>query len=502
MPNVARGVGGLDPSAAAAFAAAYYGGALEAVELSPTGTTWTEALAMPAAAKLYAGTPLAFLEWPMVPAGVAGASLSAGAAGTYAAQVNQLVSKIVAAGMTARTVVVIGAEFNWSGVGLGAAKGHAADFVSYWNQVATPLKAAGIKTCWSISVGQTDVDPATCWPDPSLVDYVGGVVYDYKYADGTLTAAQRWTNTLAQTYGLNWLASWAKAKGKPIALTRWGLDLPTDTLTGPGGGGGDNPLFVQNLLDWCKANYVAASLPYQIDVGAIPAVTPGYPLLPAADGAWDPSTWRTTRGSATVATAAKIVGNRAILTSGATGNNAPADRVLAKLIAAGTTAKYEWDVPMVVNFGGGNDIIEAYPGAADFDPATGVAFSTGLQAQVQATGWRLGYRATTGFVTLASGTWSQPVNTDLGWRIVTGPVQTGATAGQQDFSLYFGTAAQEATTPPTLPLISKVTLTAAQRTAAGSAGAFFVQQLGQQSTTAVAPQSTTFAVLDPIPGAT
>lgn len=499
--TVLRGVGGLGKDAALAFGVAHYGGALEAAELEPAGGTWADVSALPTTAKAFpASVSMLILELPMVPAGVTGGSLANGATGAYDAQLDAFVSAVVNAGIASRAVVSIGPEFNrtdrpWS------ANLNPAAFVTYWQRIATKLKAAGIRTAWTVTVGQTGVDPTTVWPGSKYVDFVGAVLYDYKKDDATITAAQRWTNTLGQTNGLTWLASFAKANLKPILLTRWGLDLKTDTLTGVNGGGGDDVLFVQNTFDWIKANYVAALCAYQVDVGAIPSGPAAYFLTMTPDGLPDPSVWRSSHGSGAPTTAIQLVGGRFVATSGTAGNNAVTDRAMLALIAG--SARYEWDVRAKIAFGGANDFAELYPGAALFDPAAGstavagtTTMGTGLQVQLAGSQWRLGYRASSGFVTLASGTWAKPIGTDVGIRVLTGPLVSGA----QDFYLFAGTSTDFDTDPTSLAQVAKVTLTAAQRTAAGGPGSFMFQQLGAQGTQGA--QTTGFSWLQAIPGAT
>jgi hypothetical protein len=255
----------LSASASAAFATSYFGGHLEAVEISPAGGAWVDVTGMVATAQGFPSTVQKFIfEYPLVPAGVPGATLALGATGSYDTNADQFVSAIVAAGLAAKSIVVIAAEFNWSGVNA-PASGNPSGFLTYWNRVAAKMKAAGIQTCWSVSLGQTDIDPSTVYPTAANVDYIGAVLYDYKYADSTVTAAQRWSNFLTETYGLNWLEALGRSKNRPLIFTRWGLDLSSDTLTGPGGGGDDDTLFVQNTHDWIASKYVAAFCPYQVD---------------------------------------------------------------------------------------------------------------------------------------------------------------------------------------------------------------------------------------------
>ncbi len=70
--------------------------------------------------------------------------------------------------------------------------------------------------------------------------------------------------------GLNWMAAFSHATGKPIIIPEWGLDFHTF-------GGKDNPLFIRNMLAWMKAHHAIGL--YWAGGHVSPASTASGPLL-------------------------------------------------------------------------------------------------------------------------------------------------------------------------------------------------------------------------------
>ena len=101
----------------------------------------------------------------------------------------------------------------------------------------------------------------TYYPGSSFVNYVGLDVYDTAWA--SYPGAQNEFDTIkTESYGLNWLATFAAQEGKPIVLPEWGLGwgvcdagLPVNA---PNNGtcGGDDPTFINDMASWIKSNNV------------------------------------------------------------------------------------------------------------------------------------------------------------------------------------------------------------------------------------------------------
>ena len=83
------------------------------------------------------------------------------------------------------------------------------------------------------------------------MDYVGTDVYDNSWVT-PFTTTVGWSNQLTQQWGLNWLASFASAHSKPIAIAEW-----SDEYRDDGHGFGDDPSFIDNMAAWFVANNVA-----------------------------------------------------------------------------------------------------------------------------------------------------------------------------------------------------------------------------------------------------
>ena len=77
-------------------------------------------------------------------------------------------------------------------------------------------------------------------------------------------ASAEFQRTLTQTWGLNWLAQFAAAHGKPLVIPEMGLgpfgQAAVNGAPFVGSGlvtGGDDPLFVNDMFQWIAQNNVA-----------------------------------------------------------------------------------------------------------------------------------------------------------------------------------------------------------------------------------------------------
>ena len=64
-------------------------------------------------------------------------------------------------------------------------------------------------------------------PGSAYVDYIGTDVYD-EYWGSSFTPQASWSNAVTQTWGLNWLTTFAAAQGRPIAIPEWSVDYRSD----------------------------------------------------------------------------------------------------------------------------------------------------------------------------------------------------------------------------------------------------------------------------------
>jgi hypothetical protein len=203
---------------------------------------------------------------PMLP--LSGASLAVGATGAYDEYFTILAKNLVAAGM-GDSILRIGWEFNENEYPWYAA-GQATNFVSYWRQIVTTMRAvpgAKFLFMWNPSRGDNGAkdkamgDLGSYYPGNAYVDVIGMDIYDSSF--GTYPgAAAEFEAILTQTWGLDWLASFGVAHNKPLAIPEMGLGSgPSGPNSGPitGSGelsGGDDPTFITDMLNWIAQNDV------------------------------------------------------------------------------------------------------------------------------------------------------------------------------------------------------------------------------------------------------
>ena len=186
-----------------------------------------------------------------------GATLTTGATGAYNSYFTALAHNMVAAGWTASNCIIrMGWEFN-GGWFVWAANGYASQFISYWQQIVTAMRAVipGLRFFWNPTRGDQGIgDLATYYPGDAYVDYIGLDVYETEWGTTAVTEPAEWNNMLTQTYGLEWLVSFAATHGKPVCLGEWGL-WPLGTIgIAMSQGGGDDPYFISQMAAWISAN--------------------------------------------------------------------------------------------------------------------------------------------------------------------------------------------------------------------------------------------------------
>jgi len=196
------------------------------------------------------------LAVPMVP-GSSGATLAAGATGAYDTYFSTLAQNLVKQGV-GNAIVRLGWEFNgtwypWSV----ATDTDAANFAAYWRQIVTTMRGVAgqsFQFLWNPNLGgSSSWDLEDAYPGNAYVDYVGSDTYD-EYWGSPMTPQNSWANILSQTWGLDWLASFAASEGKPIAIPEWSVAIRSD-----GHGMGDDPYFVNEFAAWIASHDVAFS---------------------------------------------------------------------------------------------------------------------------------------------------------------------------------------------------------------------------------------------------
>jgi len=181
-------------------------------------------------------------------------TLAQGAAGDYDQYFSTLASNLVSDG-EANAILRLGWEFNgyWFPWYV-QSSADAANFVTFWRQIVNTMRAVPgqqFSFLWNAS-GSTasSYAPAQAYPGDAYVDYVGTDVYD-NFWGSPFTPAAAWANQLSEQWGLNWLASFASAHGKPIAIPEWSVEYRPD-----GHGLGDDPSFIDNMRTWFELHNV------------------------------------------------------------------------------------------------------------------------------------------------------------------------------------------------------------------------------------------------------
>jgi Glycosyl hydrolase family 26 len=136
-------------------------------------------------------------------------------------------------------------------------------FAQAWRSIVTAMRSVRgqhFKFLWCVY--DTGSDPSIAWPGSKYVDLIGDDVFDWgggladtypTRLDGSKDHQAAWNNLLTNSEGLNWLARFAREKGKPIAIPEWGLAYQSY-------GGGDDPLYMKNMIAWQRKHHVAISL--------------------------------------------------------------------------------------------------------------------------------------------------------------------------------------------------------------------------------------------------
>ena len=253
--------GALNPPTVSDFAATVGGRPHFAMDFLD-GSSWSTIDDPAAAVSQWAGSGYSMI-WgvPMLPG--SGASLAAGATGAYNGYFSTLARAFVADGQGS-SIIRIGWEFN-GGWFPWAANGQASAFVGYWQQIVTTMRSvpgANFSFEWNPTRGDLGVgNLANYYPGNAYVDYVGLDVYDTEWGSYPgMPAEFQYMET--QPYGLNWLASFSAATGKPMVFPEWGLGWGTCSSDGQAISssgqvcGGDDAAFINEMSQWIATHNV------------------------------------------------------------------------------------------------------------------------------------------------------------------------------------------------------------------------------------------------------
>jgi hypothetical protein len=199
---------------------------------------------------------------PLFPDGT-GSSLAAGATGAYDSNFATLAQHLVSQGLS-NAILRLGWEFNggWYGWKVQSVT-DASNFTGFWRHIVTTMRSVSGQNfafLWDPNDnGSTNYTPDQAYPGDAYVDYVGVDLYDNCWCTPQ-TPQNAWATDLSFSWGLNWLAGFAPAHNKPIALPEWSVDYRSD-----GHGLGDDPYFIHSLATWIAAQNTAFTCIFSFD---------------------------------------------------------------------------------------------------------------------------------------------------------------------------------------------------------------------------------------------
>jgi hypothetical protein len=202
-----------------------------------------------------------------------GLTLRQAADGAFDDHFRALARILVAKGQ-AGAVLRLGWEFNGDWYGWSARNGTDA-FVAAWRRIVAAMRGADgarFRFDWNPNLGDGPVEEA--WPGAEFVDVIGLDAYNQSWPR-IADPARRWRHLMDHPHGLRWHRDFAARHGKPRSFAEWGTGMRPD-----GHGGGDDPLYIRNMLAWmneggpvdyaCYWNYRAGDYDAKLTDGRLP----------------------------------------------------------------------------------------------------------------------------------------------------------------------------------------------------------------------------------------
>lgn len=124
------------------------------------------------------------------------------------------------------------------------------DYIGAYRQVVNCFRSVSDKFRfeWCPNLGTGSVRPDLAYPGDDYVDIIGMDVYDETKWTPIHDPVERFQYTINRDYGLLWHREFARAHGKRMAYSEWGVG---------GNGSGDSPYIVEAMYNWFLANNVA-----------------------------------------------------------------------------------------------------------------------------------------------------------------------------------------------------------------------------------------------------
>jgi len=187
---------------------------------------------------------------PMLPQD--GSTLAQGAAGKFDDKFRALASLLATNGY-GHAIIRLGWEFN-GGWYTWAAKKDPANWILYWRRIVTAMRSVqgtSFRFDWCSAQGYQQLPASDVYPGDAYVDIIGRDHYNQTWVTTVVTAVDRWSSLLTESYGLNWVQAFAAQHNKPMSIPEWGTGTRPD-----GHGGGDDAYFIQQMSAWIKKNNV------------------------------------------------------------------------------------------------------------------------------------------------------------------------------------------------------------------------------------------------------
>jgi len=255
--------GAANPSGLAAFASATGTRPGYASDFLPGNAGWTgmtDAGALSWMLGRWRGTGYTLVVGvPMIPTDSSGnpqGTLAGGAAGQYGGQFVTLAQTLVSYGQ-ANALLRLGWEFNGTWFPWTASSAtDAANYAAYFRNIVNAMRSVpgqAFRFVWNPNGGDAHwaYSPDQAYPGSAYVDYIGTDVYDNCWCS-PMSPQSAWNAQLQSAWGLDWLAGFAAAQGRPIAFSEWGA-----SIRGDGHGLGDDPYFVDSFATWMGQHNVA-----------------------------------------------------------------------------------------------------------------------------------------------------------------------------------------------------------------------------------------------------
>ncbi|WP_316526982.1 glycoside hydrolase family 26 protein [Kitasatospora brasiliensis] len=189
---------------------------------------------------LVLGVPMLVPSEADVPDGEVARLLGEGARGDYDGHFLKLARRLVALG-GADTVLTLGWEMNGTTY-THRCKPDPSAWKAYWRRIVGVMRSVPgqrFRFDFAPSRGLDAIPWTRCYPGDDVVDIIGMDSYDQP-------AGATFDDYVREPYGLQDQVEFAAKRGKPVSYPEWGLFR-----------NGDNPEFVQRMVDWIRTHDTA-----------------------------------------------------------------------------------------------------------------------------------------------------------------------------------------------------------------------------------------------------